>query len=737
MSRSSRFVLIVTLLACAPGLGAAVTPEGQLVVTDPVWSQEPADHNTFPVTDLTELRIVNSPDELWLEIPFYSDWPGLQLHFLLETGFNAAGATRDPFEQPVNYAHSLKPDYAITCRYSTGDWGDARRWNTAISRWEWYDPATGLYSSEYAASILSEWTTKTDDSYSVHIPWGAFGGRPDSLMVAVYLTQYDGGDKRSAFDSVPSDATLDLDFDYQNPGPGDWNVALGPVSLSAWSPVYHVRTTFPVPPQVVGVTATPAALVAGGSFVLAADVNDMGDGVEAVLADLSALGGFDEEMLFDDGDPAHGDAVAGDGRYSLHCTVPPWVLGGTRPATVSAYDSTYLQRDTAAVAISVMPSYPLRQTVDVAGDDHGPNQPGVRGLYYTYPTNPIFVAGSCDLTGLEIRRVGTRAGATVKEWIAFTVRLLTFTGPGEPNYADWNPAYAGMNREKVDILIDARTGGSTASLPGRRAGYAAHDAWDYAIVLDGWVKAVVPYTGSDDLAVWLADARTSDQDIMLLGDTQANTVTALVDPAVLGNPSDADLRAWDICAQASSRDAGGFEVLGGVRWVDLSASEWNFGGGTGGGLDSNLLDLLLSPGTGHARGRPQEYVLDCTTSEAVARTGQGLPAVAIEVTSVPVSTVGVAPSGPLVLQQNAPNPFNPGTVIRFSLPAAATADLRVFDIGGRVVRTLLVAAELPVGSHEVAWDGTDDQGRPVAAGAYYCRLASAGVVATGKMTLLK
>ena len=737
MPRKFHVVLVVAFLACAAGFSAAVTPDGQLVVTDPVWSQEPADHNTFPVTDLTELRIVNGPDELWLEVPFQSDWQGLQLHFLLETRFNAAGASMDPFAQPVTYAHSLKPDYVVTCKYSSNDWGDARRWNTTYGRWEWYDPSTGLYSSDNFVSILSRWTTKGADRYSVHIPWGFFGGRPDSLMAAVYLTQDDGGVKRSAFDSVPSDATLDLDFDYLNPGPGDWAVALGPVALSAWSPVYHVRTQFPSLPQIATATATPATLAAGGSFVLAADVVDMGDGIGAVVANLESLGGPDEAPLFDDGDPAHGDAVAGDGRYSLQCTVPQWLMGGTCQATISAYDVANLQRATATVTISVMPSAPLLQAADVSGDDHGPNQFGVMGRYYTYPTNPLFVAGSLDLTGLEVRRVGTRVGAAVKDWIAFTVRLRAFPGPGEPNYVNWSPTYAGLNYEKVDILIDARAGGSTASLPNRFAGYAARDGWEYAVIIDGWVKAVVPYNGSDDLTVWRADARTSNHDIVLLGDTQANTVTALVDPAVLGNPSDADMRSWDLCVQTSAHDVGGVEVLGGVRWVNASASAWNFGGGGSSDSDANLLDLLLVPGTGHSPGRAQEYVLDYWSSEALERQAQGQLPVAIEVTSAPVSAVGDFPTGPLVLCQNAPNPFNPTTIIRFSLPSANTASLRVFDISGRVVRTLLTAAELPAGSHEAAWDGKDDQGRAVAAGNYYCRLESAGLVATGKMMLLK
>ena len=86
----------------------------QLILTDPAWYEEPDSHNTFPPADLTELRVVNGPDSLWVDIPFQSSWLGLQLHVLLETNFDTAGAVSDPFWQPVNYAHTLKPDYAIT-----------------------------------------------------------------------------------------------------------------------------------------------------------------------------------------------------------------------------------------------------------------------------------------------------------------------------------------------------------------------------------------------------------------------------------------------------------------------------------------------------------------------------------------------------------------------------------------------------------------------------------------------
>lgn len=86
----------------------------------------------------------------------------------------------------------------------------------------------------------------------------------------------------------------------------------------------------------------------------------------------------------------------------------------------------------------------------------------------------------------------------------------------------------------------------------------------------------------------------------------------------------------------------------------------------------------------------------------------------------------------LTLAGNAPNPFSAETVISFSMPSAGRATLRVFDMAGRVVRTL-ADEDLPAASHAVVWDGRDDSGNPVGAGIYFCRLEASGRSAVQKM----
>lgn len=83
-----------------------------------------------------------------------------------------------------------------------------------------------------------------------------------------------------------------------------------------------------------------------------------------------------------------------------------------------------------------------------------------------------------------------------------------------------------------------------------------------------------------------------------------------------------------------------------------------------------------------------------------------------------------------------PNPFNPTTTIRFALPVAGSAKLAVYDVTGRLVRTLF-DGDLGSGAHEAIWDGRDASGRGAASGVYLARLATGTDVSTVRVTLAK
>ncbi len=92
--------------------------------------------------------------------------------------------------------------------------------------------------------------------------------------------------------------------------------------------------------------------------------------------------------------------------------------------------------------------------------------------------------------------------------------------------------------------------------------------------------------------------------------------------------------------------------------------------------------------------------------------------------------------GRLRLAPNRPNPFNPRTVIPFSLPREDRVELAVYDVAGRLVRTL-VSESLIAGEHEAIWRGLDESGRAVASGSYYARLRTSHGVEVRAVTLVR
>ncbi|MBN1827262.1 MAG: T9SS type A sorting domain-containing protein [Candidatus Eisenbacteria bacterium] len=148
-------------------------------------------------------------------------------------------------------------------------------------------------------------------------------------------------------------------------------------------------------------------------------------------------------------------------------------------------------------------------------------------------------------------------------------------------------------------------------------------------------------------------------------------------------------------------------------WYGRLSVSWN-----GGGSSANRLRDWLDPNSTNTR------VLDGIDPNAID-TG--------------VETAhGVAPSR-FSLQPNTPNPFNPTTQIRFTIPEGngkQSVSLVVYDASGRKIRTLVNGPEAP-GLHTVEWNGTDDRGGDVASGVYFCRLLSGERSETRRLVLVR
>ena len=88
------------------------------------------------------------------------------------------------------------------------------------------------------------------------------------------------------------------------------------------------------------------------------------------------------------------------------------------------------------------------------------------------------------------------------------------------------------------------------------------------------------------------------------------------------------------------------------------------------------------------------------------------------------------------LHQNYPNPFNPTTLIRYDLPQDAFVKITVFNMYGKVIKTI-INEKKSSGSKFIHWDATNNQGKPVSSGVYLYRIKIDNFMQTKKMIFIK
>lgn len=123
------------------------------------------------------------------------------------------------------------------------------------------------------------------------------------------------------------------------------------------------------------------------------------------------------------------------------------------------------------------------------------------------------------------------------------------------------------------------------------------------------------------------------------------------------------------------------------------------------------------------------------------RTGQPDPGISSAVTnpgnplSTEVEDFAVVPSSYRLLN-NYPNPFNPTTKITFEIPQSENVSLKIYNINGELIRTV-INENLPAGHFEKVWDGKNDFGREVSSGIYFYRLTAGKFDRSARMMLMK
>lgn len=89
------------------------------------------------------------------------------------------------------------------------------------------------------------------------------------------------------------------------------------------------------------------------------------------------------------------------------------------------------------------------------------------------------------------------------------------------------------------------------------------------------------------------------------------------------------------------------------------------------------------------------------------------------------------------LMQNYPNPFNPVTTISYNLPKTSEVTIKIYDMLGNEVKTLVNKVTKNAGSYNISWDGLNDQGMNASSGVYFYKLVTSGFNKTLKMILMK
>jgi PKD repeat protein len=97
----------------------------------------------------------------------------------------------------------------------------------------------------------------------------------------------------------------------------------------------------------------------------------------------------------------------------------------------------------------------------------------------------------------------------------------------------------------------------------------------------------------------------------------------------------------------------------------------------------------------------------------------------------------VVPERPRALKRVGPNPLNPEAVLSIHMARDGRLRVRIYDVTGRLVRTLVDDAWRVAGDHEVRFDGRRDDGTTLSSGRYYLRVEAADVVDSGNVTIMK
>jgi hypothetical protein len=183
-----------------------------------------------------------------------------------------------------------------------------------------------------------------------------------------------------------------------------------------------------------------------------------------------------------------------------------------------------------------------------------------------------------------------------------------------------------------------------------------------------------------------------------------------------------------------------FDVL---QPTGVSAEDFPYpNAGTGNGaavISSQQLNAQSQTATIVLSGFSFHHIRDVTSGFPPART-EHLRDILIYLGNTVSEPTGIPTDGPQLatyLDHNYPNPFNPTTTIRYGVKTQAHVSLKVYNVAGQLVKTLVNGIQQPTAEYKVKWNGDSDSGQAVASGVYFYKLVTKDFAQTRKMVLLK
>jgi hypothetical protein len=169
------------------------------------------------------------------------------------------------------------------------------------------------------------------------------------------------------------------------------------------------------------------------------------------------------------------------------------------------------------------------------------------------------------------------------------------------------------------------------------------------------------------------------------------------------------------------------EMTFNTTWINVTPATFEVPGNSSTDVLLHFDPITLQPDTYRVNLHVRSEVLDT------------LVILPVELTVISSSVDQPAPEGvpaAFALHQNYPNPFNPNTEIRFDLPEAVKMQLKIFNILGQEVATLIDGVR-PAGAYRVTWDSKSASGVPVASGVYVYQIKAGNSVDSKKMVLIR